>query len=96
MGLIRIATVQGHPVPKTVGGGYPPWDPKVMNSRPERIQWVPEEFPRGATVQNGFAGVQLFSCDLCGTVVAESEMDHHECGLIEDDDDELAMTDEDW
>jgi hypothetical protein len=88
MGLIRIQTVQAHPIPRVVGGGSPPWDPAVIQNRPEKLQWTEQEFPRGATVLNGFTGVPLFSCDLCGTVVAESEMDFHDCGLVETDEED--------
>lgn len=95
MGLIRIQCVQAHPVPKVVGGGSVPWDPALFQ-RPVKFSEAVPEFPLGATVQNGMQGVPLFSCDLCGTIVAESEMAHHDCGLMDDDDDELVETDDDW
>jgi hypothetical protein len=97
MTLIRIKTVQGHPVPSVVGGGVPPWEAQLFH-RPGRLpsQETFSEFPAGATVQNGMQGVPLFSCDTCGDIVAESEMDAHVCGYIPDDEDELAETDDDW
>ena len=95
MSLIRIQCVQAHPVPKVVGGGSIPWDPALF-ARPEKFVERPEEFPPGATVQNGMQGVPLFSCDACGTILAESEIPSHDCVLIEDDDDELAETGYEW
>jgi hypothetical protein len=70
-----------------VGGGGTPWDP-VLFQRPDKFVEFPEEFPRGATVQNGMQGVPLFSCDACGTIVAETEIPFHDCGLAETDDDD--------
>lgn len=88
MGLKRIATVQGHPIPHTVGGGGVPWDPTLFRG-PQKVEFPePEEFPIGATVLNGMQGVALFSCDLCGTIVAESEMDYHDCGYLAETGDE--------
>lgn len=87
MSLIRIAAVQAHPTPRVVGGGSVPWDPALF-ARPTKFSEAAPEFPMGATVQNGFQGVPLFSCDACGTIVAEAEIPYHDCGLVETDDDD--------
>lgn len=88
MGLRRYKTIQGHPIPHVVGNIGVPWDP-VLSHPPVKLEpQEPNEFPPGATVLNGFKGVQLFSCDRCGDVVAESEIPHHDCGYLAETDDE--------
>lgn len=88
MGLRRYKTVQGHPVPKVIGSIGVPWDNALFHP-PARLE-VEEDpgFPPGATVLNNFEGVQLFSCDRCGVIVAEVEIPHHDCGYLAETDEE--------
>lgn len=79
MTIRRIATVQGHPTPKSVGSRSS-LDPAITQG-PQRMEpYDGEEFPPGATVLNGMGlGVDMYQCDHCQAVVAESEVAHHTC-----------------
>lgn len=81
MGLIRIKTVQGHPVPKVVGSSGVPWDPDLHRSPiKSQVQEDPDAaFPMGATAQNGMEGADLFRCNLCEEIVTEEGMRTHDC-----------------
>lgn len=48
---------------------------------PEKSEEDPsvEEFPYGATAQNDMIGIGLYTCNLCGAVVRETELSIHEC-----------------
>ncbi len=54
--------------------------PPVPMDPIRNLEWQEDEAPKGATVLNHMMGVQLYECDYCGAVVAESEFDAHTCG----------------
>ena len=76
--LRRVRTVQAHYVPDVAYmADGPNFDlPQEVGKIPDP---GPDEFPPGATVLNGMQGVELFRCEVCNALVAESEFDGHLC-----------------
>lgn len=62
-----------------INRGPTPMDPRSVTT------YEVEEFPPGATCLNGMMGVPLYTCDSCGSTVAEAEFDAHVCGYGETD-----------
>ena len=56
----KIATKQGHPIPKSLGYAQGPFPPELYRSLPVIEEYEPEtgnggpEIPEGGTAQNGF------------------------------------------
>lgn len=84
MSIHRYRAVQAHPTPSRVGGTGGRLDPEVM-AQPARAEAADEwedGYPPGATALNGMSlGVDMYQCEDCGAVVAEPELDCHQCGL---------------
>lgn len=80
MGIQRIRTVQAHAVPdRAYYPGANIFDPGVTAAPViTRSDYMPDP-PPGATCLNGMLGVELFTCEVCGAEVAESEFDGHLC-----------------
>ena len=83
MRVIRKQSVQAHAVP---GQAYQPglspaslFDPAVMRKATPVVEEVPPEYPQGASVANGMAGVAMYRCNRCESVVAEPELESHRC-----------------
>lgn len=81
----RIPTKQGHPLPKTSArvGMFPP--PELLTSTPVVENYESEtgnggpEIPDGGTAQNNFSPTRWFKCGNCEQVVAEKDLDSHDC-----------------
>ncbi len=78
MAIKRIRAVQPYPVPKQA---YYTQDQVIDTGPPTQILWdYPDgDPPPGATAINGMQGTDLYTCDICGRDVAESEFDGHLC-----------------
>lgn len=81
MRIIRTPAVQGHAIPSKAGYPVGPFNPEVLaQSVIVDDEHTEENFPYGATVQNGMHGVTLYRCTYCGGTVTEDEVDIHVCG----------------
>ena len=81
MRVQRIATKQGHPVPKSAGYAKGPF-PSELFQRPEVISdYVPfdQEMPNGTTAQNGFTEPPVFKCRYCTELVYSHQIPDHIC-----------------
>jgi hypothetical protein len=90
----RIATKQGHPIPRTGGGARGPFPAELYTSMPvvEHYEQISgnggPEIPVGGTAQNGFRDpnarvrreTKYFRCRDCEGIVSEWELEEHECG----------------
>lgn len=85
MHIVRRAAYQGHAIPSKAGYSRGPFNPEVL-AEPviEHSPEPPQEMPYGATAQNGYRGVPLFRCRLCGGVETEDSLDTHYCPEPED------------
>jgi hypothetical protein len=78
--VIRRPAFQGHAIPTTAGYPRGPFDADVL-APPVIVHEDPvDDMPVGATAQNGYRGVDLFDCTLCGAVVTEDGKAGHRCG----------------
>ena len=78
MRVIQKDAVQAHAVPTRVyeaRGPFGRWQPKEILDLP----YDPDEFPFGATAQNGMQEVVRYQCTQCSEVLVEDQLDSHVC-----------------
>lgn len=76
MRVIHRQAEQGHLVPQQVmeaRGPFGRYEPKVVS-----LDAV-DEFPPGATAQNGMREIQMYQCRLCDGIVREDDLNTHDC-----------------
>lgn len=83
MRIERIATKQGHPVPKQAVSPKGPF-PQELFQRPDVIvDYVSNDGGGdntiGGTAQNNFSPLKYFRCKLCSLVMSEREVPDHVC-----------------
>lgn len=85
MKIERIVTKQGHPIPATAHRPNGPFPPELLQ-QPRVIYDYPRQGEDGnlqdgveGTAQNNFTPLKWYSCDLCGEVVAETQLETHIC-----------------
>lgn len=78
MRVIYKDAPQGHAVPHQVLSAMGPF-PSAYEPVMAEDRRVLEEFPYGATAQNGMQGVVLYECRLCTAVLREEQLDAHKC-----------------
>lgn len=75
--IIHKQAEQGHAVPShilTASGPFGVYTPEKAED-----EQVVDEFPYGATAQNDMVGIGLYTCNLCGSLVRETELSVHRC-----------------
>lgn len=89
MRVQRIATKQGHPVPKHSHAPQGPFPPELFKDPVIVTEYTPfdEEHPRGATAQTEFRSPRIFRCNYCTLTVLENEMPDHVCSGANDGED---------
>jgi len=81
----KIATKQGHPIPKSLGYAQGPFPPELYRSLPVIEEYEPEtgnggpEIPEGGTAQNGFRELAWYKCRYCLEVISENDIHSHHC-----------------
>ena len=84
MRVERIATRQGHPVPKTAHSPRGPF-PSELLAQPELVsEYTPQpdgnnDAPIGGTAQNNFAALKWFKCRVCNEILREMDIAEHIC-----------------
>jgi hypothetical protein len=79
-----VTTFQGHTVPDKAYRPGPIFDVSVLRQPEISTDYdLGEEgidqFPAGATVLNRMQGLRYFRCNYCSDVVAENDLDSHDC-----------------
>jgi hypothetical protein len=89
MRIQRIATKQGHPVPKNAGYAQGPFPPELFQTPEVITDYLPfdQDLPEGATAQNNFTEPRKFRCKYCGVTVLMNQMGDHICEGLEDGED---------
>ena len=83
--IVRIATKQGHPVPKTAAPARGPFPAELFSSQPvvENYEGVSgnggPEVPTGGTAQNNYKAVKKYKCKICDEIVLEPHLPSHIC-----------------
>lgn len=76
MRVIYKQAVQAHAVPASIleaRGPFGKYEPQ------KAVETPVEEFPIGATAQNGMAEVAMYECSACSAIIREGDLDSHEC-----------------
>jgi hypothetical protein len=74
MPLIRKFAVQGHETPRSSYRPHGPFPPEVLAQTK-----VAYEYEHGDSLHEALDDVRLFRCKDCGDILAEDELNNHDC-----------------